>query len=76
VAAGDAWVCTNPSIGRGASIGLLHVLALRDLLRTSAAEDPAAFTSHWETVTLQPWNRGTGPPWDMTAIASPKSRRP
>ena len=24
----------------------------------------------------KPWNRGTGPPWDMTATASPKSRRP
>jgi 2-polyprenyl-6-methoxyphenol hydroxylase-like FAD-dependent oxidoreductase len=53
VAAGDAWACTNPSIGRGASIGLLHALALRDLLRTSATENPATFTSRWEAVTLQ-----------------------
>jgi 2-polyprenyl-6-methoxyphenol hydroxylase-like FAD-dependent oxidoreductase len=62
VAVGDAWACTNPSIGRGASIGLLHALALRDLLRTSATEDPRAFTSRWEAVTLQtvePWYRTT-----------------
>jgi len=33
VAVGDAWACTNPSLGRGTSIGLLHARALRDLLR-------------------------------------------
>ena len=33
VAVGDSWACTNPSIGRGASIGLLHAVALRDVLR-------------------------------------------
>jgi flavin-dependent dehydrogenase len=62
VAVGDAWACTNPSIGRGASIGLLHALALRDLLRTGAIEDPRTFTSRWEAVTLQtvePWYRAT-----------------
>jgi 2-polyprenyl-6-methoxyphenol hydroxylase-like FAD-dependent oxidoreductase len=61
-AVGDAWACTNPSIGRGASIGLLHALALRDLLRTSAIDDPPTFTSHWEAATLQtvePWYRST-----------------
>jgi 2-polyprenyl-6-methoxyphenol hydroxylase-like FAD-dependent oxidoreductase len=30
---GDAWACTNPSLGRGASIGGRHAVALRDLLR-------------------------------------------
>ena len=33
VAVGDAWACTNPSLGRGTSIGLLHARCLRDLLR-------------------------------------------
>ncbi|MFF4259821.1 alpha/beta fold hydrolase [Streptomyces sp. NPDC001663] len=32
---GDAWACTNPSLGRGSSIGALHACALRDLLRES-----------------------------------------
>jgi 2-polyprenyl-6-methoxyphenol hydroxylase-like FAD-dependent oxidoreductase len=30
---GDAWSCTNPSLGRGASIGGRHAVALRDVLR-------------------------------------------
>jgi 2-polyprenyl-6-methoxyphenol hydroxylase-like FAD-dependent oxidoreductase len=62
VAVGDAWACTNPSIGRGASIGLLHALALRDLLRTSAIEDPPTFTRRWEAITretVEPWYRAT-----------------
>ena len=29
VAVGDAWACTNPSLGRGASIGALHACVLR-----------------------------------------------
>jgi 2-polyprenyl-6-methoxyphenol hydroxylase-like FAD-dependent oxidoreductase len=33
VAVGDAWACTNPSLGRGTSIGLLHARVLRDLLQ-------------------------------------------
>jgi 2-polyprenyl-6-methoxyphenol hydroxylase-like FAD-dependent oxidoreductase len=33
VAVGDAAYCTNPSLGRGASIGLLHARLLRDVLR-------------------------------------------
>ncbi len=32
-AVADSWSCTNPAVGRGISIGLLHVLALRDTLR-------------------------------------------
>jgi 2-polyprenyl-6-methoxyphenol hydroxylase-like FAD-dependent oxidoreductase len=39
VAVGDAASCTSPSVGRGASIGLLHVSALRDLLRDAGGLD-------------------------------------
>jgi 2-polyprenyl-6-methoxyphenol hydroxylase-like FAD-dependent oxidoreductase len=40
VAVGDAWACTNPSLGRGTSIGLHHARALRDMLReVDASED-------------------------------------
>lgn len=35
VPVGDAWSCTNPSLGRGATIGLLHAQSLRDVLRTT-----------------------------------------
>ena len=39
VAVGDAWACTNPSLGRGATIGLLHACTLRDVLRDVGADD-------------------------------------
>ena len=34
VAVADSWACTNPSLGRGATLGMLHALALRDTVRT------------------------------------------
>ena len=39
VAVGDAWACTNPSLGRGASFGIVHARILRDVLRECAAGD-------------------------------------
>ena len=39
VSVGDAWACTNPSLGRGASIGPLHARALMDLLRETDTND-------------------------------------
>jgi 2-polyprenyl-6-methoxyphenol hydroxylase-like FAD-dependent oxidoreductase len=39
VAVGDAAFCTNPSLGRGASMGLLHARTLRDLLRETGPEE-------------------------------------
>jgi 2-polyprenyl-6-methoxyphenol hydroxylase-like FAD-dependent oxidoreductase len=52
VAVGDAWACTNPSLGRGISIGLVHACALRDLLREgSPSSDVRAFPRRWEEVT-------------------------
>ncbi|WP_433364780.1 FAD-dependent oxidoreductase [Actinoplanes sp. CA-142083] len=38
VAVGDAWACTNPSVGRGASMAMIQAGLLRDLLRET---DPA-----------------------------------
>jgi 2-polyprenyl-6-methoxyphenol hydroxylase-like FAD-dependent oxidoreductase len=29
----DAWACTNPTLGRGITLGLLHAALLRDVLR-------------------------------------------
>lgn len=34
VAVGDAWACTNPSAGRGMTVGLLHARCLRDVVRS------------------------------------------
>jgi flavin-dependent dehydrogenase len=46
-ALGDAWACTNPSAGRGLSVGLVHAQELRRCVR-DALEDPAAFAELWD----------------------------
>jgi flavin-dependent dehydrogenase len=54
---GDAWACTNPTAGRGLSLGLAHAVALRDVLRAKP-EDPATATMVFDQVTeetLTPW---------------------
>jgi 2-polyprenyl-6-methoxyphenol hydroxylase-like FAD-dependent oxidoreductase len=47
---GDAWACTNPSAGRGVSVGLLHAQVLRDVVRKSI-DDPAAFATDYDEQT-------------------------
>ena len=49
-AVGDAWACTNPSAGRGITVGLIHAQCLRDTVRSSIA-DPEAFVRAWDRVT-------------------------
>jgi 2-polyprenyl-6-methoxyphenol hydroxylase-like FAD-dependent oxidoreductase len=58
----DAWACSNPSVGRGASIGLLHAVALRDLVRYGPLDDPVAFALAWDEATesvAAPWYQET-----------------
>jgi 2-polyprenyl-6-methoxyphenol hydroxylase-like FAD-dependent oxidoreductase len=58
-AVGDAWACTNPTNGRGMSLGLLHVGRLGDVVRTHL-EDRREFAEVWDAVTeaeLTPWYR-------------------
>ena len=50
VAVGDAWACTNPSAGRGVTVGLLHAQLLRDAIRSDLG-DPEGFVRAWYTVT-------------------------
>jgi 2-polyprenyl-6-methoxyphenol hydroxylase-like FAD-dependent oxidoreductase len=60
VAVGDAWACTNPTLGRGTAMSLWHAVLLRDLLRTGDA--PAALARRWWDSTaefLEPWYRAT-----------------
>ena len=55
---GDSWSCTNPSLGRGASIGMMHAIALRDLIRKSGDADPWQLAGDWAEITrteLKPW---------------------
>lgn len=61
LALGDSWACTNPSVGRGVSIGAIHAVALRDLLR-DAPGDPVELGRAWHDSTMEtvePWYRGT-----------------
>ncbi len=61
LAVGDAWACTNPSVGRGASIGMLHATVLRDTLR-EAGVDPAGLAEAFGAATaekVEPWYRST-----------------
>jgi 2-polyprenyl-6-methoxyphenol hydroxylase-like FAD-dependent oxidoreductase len=51
VAVGDAWACTNPSRGRGATIGMLHGLALRQTLREVDLDDPCRFAVAFDQAT-------------------------
>lgn len=51
VAVGDAWACTNPSLGRGVTIGLLHARALRDLLRTTGPDEPEKLARGFDETT-------------------------
>lgn len=51
-AVGDAWACTNPSAGRGLSVGLIHAQLLRKVVRTYL-DDPAALARVWDEHTEQ-----------------------
>jgi 2-polyprenyl-6-methoxyphenol hydroxylase-like FAD-dependent oxidoreductase len=46
-AVGDAWACTNPSAGRGLSVGLIHAQLLRKLVR-GHLDDPAGLARVWD----------------------------
>ncbi len=50
VTVGDAWACTNPSAGRGMTVGLLHAQWLRNVIR-SDFDDPEGFVRAWDTAT-------------------------
>lgn len=64
-AVGDAWACTNPSLGRGATIGLYHAVALRDQLRVEEAPGSSDWALSWSERTeadIEPWyTDGLGP---------------
>ena len=58
---GDSWTCTNPSLGRGMTLGLLHAQRLAEVVRAHP-DDPDDFAEAWDAVTeaeLTPWYRET-----------------
>lgn len=67
MAVADSWSCTNPSLGRGASVGLMHAVALRDLLKN--AGDPWELACGWAQIT-----RETVEPWYRTTLAYDRHR--
>jgi len=61
VAVGDAMACTNPSGGRGMTLGLMGVRHLRDVIG-SHIENPHRLAQTWDAVAqaeLVPWYRET-----------------
>lgn len=50
LAVADAWACTNPSAGRGLTVGMLHASLLPDLLAQHAG-DPDALARAWDAIT-------------------------
>ena len=49
---GDAWACTNPSLGRGMSMGIVHASALRSMVREESLADPK-LAMRWHELTAQ-----------------------
>jgi 2-polyprenyl-6-methoxyphenol hydroxylase-like FAD-dependent oxidoreductase len=62
VAVGDAWACTNPSLGRGASFALIHARVLRDVLREVDAAEHDKLARRFDEATartVEPLYRAT-----------------
>ncbi len=49
----DAWACTNPSLGRGISMGIVHAAVLRSMLRETPLDDPRTLAMRWSEVTAE-----------------------
>lgn len=68
VAVADAWACTNPSAGRGLTVGFRHAVALRDVLR-AGGDDPRALVEAFDEVT-----ESESAPWYHAQIADDRAR--
>jgi 2-polyprenyl-6-methoxyphenol hydroxylase-like FAD-dependent oxidoreductase len=57
VAVADAWACTNPSAGRGLTVGFLQAVRLRDAVRAHG-DDPRTLVEDFDRRTeadIAPW---------------------
>lgn len=50
VAVGDSWACTNPSAGRGMSVGIAHAQLLREVV-ADYLHDPLTLAFAWDELT-------------------------
>jgi 2-polyprenyl-6-methoxyphenol hydroxylase-like FAD-dependent oxidoreductase len=69
LAVADAWACTNPSVGRGASIGMLHAQTLRDTLRKTGPDRPGELAEAFAVATAD-----TVEPWFQTTLSFDRHR--
>jgi hypothetical protein len=69
LAVADAWACTNPSVGRGASIGMLHAQTLRDTLRRTGPDRPGELAEAFAVATAE-----TVEPWYQTTLTFDRHR--
>lgn len=57
----DAWACTNPSLGRGITMAMMHIDALIPSI-VESLNRPQQMVEAWHAVTethVQPWHRST-----------------
>jgi len=58
---GDAWACTNPSLGRGVTLGLMHAAIVAEAV-ADHVKDPFTLALEYDRLTRQrllPWYRNT-----------------
>jgi flavin-dependent dehydrogenase len=61
VSVGDSWACTNPSLGRGIAIGLMHALGTMEVVGHHL-DNPLALALAQDSMTetrVTPWYRNT-----------------
>jgi 2-polyprenyl-6-methoxyphenol hydroxylase-like FAD-dependent oxidoreductase len=61
VAVGDSWACTNPLLGRGITMGLMHAVGTAEVVRQHLG-DPLALALAHDSMTearVTPWYRNT-----------------
>jgi 2-polyprenyl-6-methoxyphenol hydroxylase-like FAD-dependent oxidoreductase len=68
LAVSDAWACTNPSAGRGLTVGFKHAVRLRDVLH-DGDRDPYAVAEEFHEIT-----EAEIAPWYWSQIADDRAR--
>lgn len=70
VPVGDAWGYTNPSLGRGMTLGLMQAINTADAI-ASIGDDPVALAKEWQRTTEE-----TSVPWHAATVAFDRIRGP
>ncbi|MDE3064521.1 MAG: FAD-dependent oxidoreductase [Acidobacteriota bacterium] len=70
VPVGDAWGFTNPSIGRGVSLGVKHAVAFVDAA-LAVVDEPVELARRWDEAT-----RAVAAPWHASTVAFDELRGP